>query len=84
MNSEFADTLKKVGNGIYLYVVGNRYRKALLLVLQEALGERYDYLSWWLYEGDPDCIVMLEDEEQEWVPKEPDALYDNIVKLQSE
>lgn len=55
-----------------------------VLVLKEALGDRYDYLSWWLYEGDPDCIVMLEDEEQEWVPKEPDALDDYIVKLQSE
>ena len=48
-------------------------------VLNGTVGDRYDYISWWLYEGAPDYKIWSTDESQEWELKEPEALYDYIT-----
>ena len=49
-----------------------------MMVLKEASRDKYDYISWWLYEGAPDYIVWSGDEKQEWCLKELGDLYDFI------
>lgn len=50
-----------------------------MLVLKEAVNDKYDYISWWLYEGEPDYKVWSSDNTEEWNLTEPEALYDFIV-----
>ena len=71
--------LEQVGDGRFLYGVGNKYYEALLLVLKAAVNDKYDYISWWLYEAAPDYEVWSSDESQKWVLGEPGALYDYIT-----
>lgn len=78
-NQEFGDALQKVGNGYFVFGTENKFFEALMLVLKEAVNDRYDYISWWLYEGAPDYKIWTEDGSKEWVLKEPGALYDYIV-----
>lgn len=75
----FGDALQKVGNGSFVYGVENKYREALLMILQAAVNDQYDYIGWWLYEGAPDYEVWTADEKKKWVLKEPEALYDYIT-----
>jgi len=62
-----------------VFGVNNKYYDALLMVLKETLPDKYDYLSWWLYEGAPDYEIWSESEAKKWVLKEPEALYDFIT-----
>ena len=39
-----------MGDGHFLFGVGNEYLRALLLVLKEAVDDTFDYIGWWLYE----------------------------------
>lgn len=78
INRKFAESLQMVGNGHYVFVTPNKYYDALLEVLRETVGDKYDYISWWLYEGSPDYEVWSGDEKQKWCLKEPEALYDYI------
>ena len=79
INRRFAEALQLVGNGHYVFGNPNKYYDALLEVLKETVGDRYDYISWWLYEGAPDYKIWSTDESQEWDLKEPEALYDYIT-----
>ena len=79
INDEFGKALDLVGNGHFVFGTENRYYEALLLVLKEALPDKYDYISWWLYEATPDYRVWAEDGKKEWNLKEPAALYDFII-----
>lgn len=79
IDNAFSDALQTVGNGHYVFGSPNKNYEALMLVLKEAVNDRYDYISWWLYEGAPDYEVSTADGTQTWVLKEPEALYDYIV-----
>ena len=79
INRRFAEALQLGGNGHYVFGNPNKYYDALLEVLKETVGDRYDYISWWLYEGAPDYKIWSTDESQEWDLKEPEALYDYIT-----
>ena len=79
INRRFAEALQLVGNGHYVFGNPNKYYDALLEVLKETVGDRYDYISWWLYEGAPDYKIWSTAERQEWDLKEPEALYDYIT-----
>ena len=72
------DALQLVGDGHFVFGTDNKYLEALLLVLKEAMGDKYDYISWWLYDATEDYRVWSEDESKEWLLKEPAALYDFI------
>ncbi len=78
-DEDFAHALEKVGSGYFLYGTGNRYREALLLVLKEGINDRFDYISWWLYDGPPGFEVWDETAGRKWILREPEALYDFIV-----
>ena len=45
----------------------------------ENVRGRESYISWWLYEGEPDYKVWSSDNTEEWNLTEPEALYDFIV-----
>ncbi len=79
IDSAFAEALQTVGNGPYVFGTPNKYYDALLPVLKEAIGDRYDYIEWWLYEAAPDYEVSTADESKTWILKEPEALYDYIL-----
>lgn len=78
-DKEFSEALSKVGNGYFVFGGENKYLEALLLVLKEAVSDKYDYISWWLYEAAPDYLVWSKDEKKKWCLKEPADLYDFIM-----
>ena len=79
INILFAKALDLVGDGHYVFGVNNKFYDAAMLVLKEAVNDKYDYISWWLYEGEPDYKVWSSDNTEEWNLTEPEALYDFIV-----
>ena len=78
VNEKVSKVLNLVGNGHFAFGGGEQYFEALMMVLKEASRDKYDYISWWLYEGAPDYIVWSGDEKQEWCLKELGDLYDFI------
>ena len=48
INRQFSVALQAVGNGHYVFGTPNKYYDALLEVLKETVGDKYDYISWWL------------------------------------
>ena len=79
INDEVAVALDKVCGGHSAFGCNNKYLTALLMVLKEAVNDQYDYIDWWLYEGADEYKVWSADEREEWILKEPEALYDFIV-----
>lgn len=79
VDEQFSTALDLVGDGHFVYGANNAYLKALILVLQESMNDKYDYIGWWLYEATPDYKVWSEDEEKEWHLETAEALYDFIV-----
>lgn len=79
INRKVDKALNLVGDGHYVFGVNNKYYDAVLLLLKEGVNDKYDYIGWWLYEGEPDFKVWSEDEKTEWCLKEPEALYDFIL-----
>ena len=79
INTEFSLALEKVGNGHFIFGTDNKYLEALLVVLKEAINDKYDYIDWWLYEATPDYKVWSNDEKKEWTLDTPEALYDFII-----
>ena len=77
-DDKFSKALNLVGDGYFLYGTKDLYREALLMVLKEAMNDRYDYIDWWLYDTD-DYHVWTKDGKHEWNLQEPAALYDYIV-----
>ena len=78
-DEQFSKALSKVGDGHFLFGVGNKYLEALLMVLKEALNDKYEYIEWWLYEATDDYTVWAADNSTSWNLTEPEALYDYIV-----
>ena len=66
-----------MGDGHFLFAIGNEYLRALLLVLKEAVDDTFDYIGWWLYETE-DYRVSEHDNSKEWYLKDPGNLYDFI------
>ena len=77
-DAEFSRALDLVGDGHFIFGVKNKYFEALMLVLKEAMNDKYEYIDWWLHEATPDYKVWTEDMKKEWCLKEPEALYDFI------
>ena len=80
INDEFAKALQTVGDGHYVFGVKNRYLSAAVLVLKEAVGDKYDYIDWWLFEPASDRTIWTSDESQSWDLTTPEALYDYITQ----
>lgn len=78
INEQFTKALKLVGNGHFVFGTENRYLTALLLVLKEAMNDKFGYIDWWLYDTS-DYMIWSGDEKKEWYLKKPEALYDFIL-----
>ncbi len=50
IDEKFSDALSTVGNGHFAFGADNKYLEGLLLVLTEVVGDKYGYISWWLYD----------------------------------
>lgn len=64
---------------------GNLHLQALLDVLREAMNDKHDYISWWLFEGTDQTVSWEED--GQWVTielKDAEALYDYLVESNKE
>jgi len=57
-------------------------RRALISVLKESMNDKYDYISWWLYEATDDYTVSWEEDgrHEERNLKDVDALYDFLIE----
>lgn len=53
IDNAFEDALQTVGSGFFIYSAENKYKEALLLILNESVNSQYDYIDWWLYEATP-------------------------------
>ena len=78
INDQFEEALALVGEGHFVFGVNNKFYEAAMILLKESVNDKYDYISWWLYEGTSDYRVWTDDERKEWYLKEPGALYDFI------
>lgn len=79
INEQFNKALDLVGNGHFVYGAENKYLKGLLLLIKEAMDDKYDYVGWWLYDATDDYTVYTEDCSRSWCLKEPEALYEFII-----
>ena len=80
INKQFSEALKTVVDGRFVFGTPNYYLDAALLVLKEAVGDKYEYIDWWLFElGDK--TIALADGSQSWDLTTPEALYDYIVEV---
>lgn len=78
VDESFSKALQTVGNGFLAFGAENKYLEALLLTLKEAIDDKYDYISWWLYDTS-DFKVYSADNKKVWDLKDPKALYDYII-----
>lgn len=80
VDRQFSEALQTVGNGHYVFGTPSRYLDAAILVLVEAVGDKYEYIDWWLFElGDK--VISMADGSQSWDLSTPEALYDYIVDV---
>ena len=83
VDRQFSEALQMVGNGHYVFGTPNRCLDAAILVLVEAVRDKYEYIDWWLFElGDK--IIESADGSQTCDLSTPEALYDYIVEVCSE
>ena len=81
VDRQFSEALQMVGNGHYVFGTPNRCLEAALLVLVEAVGDKYEYIDWWLFELFNDYKITSADGSQSWDLTTPEALYDYIVNV---
>lgn len=81
VDRQFSEALQMVGNGHYVFGTPNRCLDAALLVLVEAVGDKYEYIDWWLFELFNDYKINSADGSQSWDLTTPEALYDYIVNV---
>lgn len=80
INDEVGASLQKVCGSVVAFGTENKYQEALMLVLREALPDKYGYVEWWLYEApSAGYHVWLDDGSKEWNLESPEALYDFII-----
>lgn len=80
VDRQFSKALQMVGNGHYVFGTPDRCLDAALLILVEAVGDKHEYIYWWLFElGDK--VISLADGSQSWDLTTPEALYDYIVDV---
>ncbi len=83
VDDEFSSTADGGKWSFLVFGTENKYRRALLMVLKEAVNDVYDYIDWWLGEGAPDYEIWSADEEEKWELREPEALYEYITSQDS-
>lgn len=76
---EVTKSLEKIADGHIVLGSDNRYLRALLKVLKEAVNDQYDYIDWWLFDVPNDFMVYSADETKSWHLEDPAALYDFIT-----
>ena len=79
INHKVSDALSLVGDGFYIFGANNKHFDALMMVLKEAMNDKYDNIEWWLYEAAPDYEISYPATGKLFCLKEPEALYDYIV-----
>ena len=50
IDEKVSKALESVGDGHYLYGTENNYKEALFQILESEF-DKYQYISWWLYEN---------------------------------
>lgn len=59
---------------------GNFHLQALLEVLKDAMNDKHDYISWWLYDGSDRIVSWEEDGKQVMADlNDADKLYDFLI-----
>jgi hypothetical protein len=80
INDRVSEALELVCGNRVVYGTSSKYFEALLLVMKEALPDKYGYIDWWLYEApSAGYHVELADGSKTWELKDPESLYDFIV-----
>lgn len=81
---EVSKALDKVLDGSFLLGCDNRFLSALVMVLEETMGDKYEYISWWLWEAPEDSKTVEEVNGCKHDLKEPEALFDFLVKFRED
>ena len=77
IDRQITEALQMIIDGYFVYGTKSKYLQALLLVLKEALDDKYNYIEWWLY--DTDDYLVMSGEGLEWNLETPESLYDYIT-----
>lgn len=78
-NDKFSRALNEMGNGFIAFGGEDRYLDAVLIVLKEAMDDKYDYIRWWLYEASGNYKVSIPYTNKQYKLETPEALYDYIA-----
>lgn len=76
----FSQAINLMGDGHFVFGTPNHYLDAALIVLREALDDKYEYIDWWLFESCKSRTVQLKDGSKSWNLSTPEALYDYLTK----
>ena len=82
INEDFGKAIEKMGDGYFLWGIGNKFHSALLNVLAAVFQDDSDYISWWLYEDVEKKVWLADGTEVSLETAEMlyDFLLDNISK----
>lgn len=79
IDRQFSKALELLGNGYYVFGSTNKHLEAAVIVLKEAMSDKYEYIEWWLFDTGREKTVRLNDGSTTWDLATPEALYDYIV-----
>lgn len=81
IDEEFTDALSLVCDGHSIYFGSMKYLDAIMLILKEDMKDKYDYISWWLYE-DVEKEISFKDETGEHLIylNTAENLYDFLIE----
>ena len=82
VNEQVEQALELVAERVFFLGAHDRYRKSVLILLKEIFHDRFDYLSWWLYEHVEKVIYW--DDDSSFDVSTPEAFYDYMVMMQPE
>ena len=79
IDRQFSKALELLGNGYYVFGSTNKHLEAAVIVLKEAMSDKYEYIEWWLFDTGREKTVHLNDGSKTWDLATPEALYDYII-----
>ena len=79
IDRQFSKALESLGNGYFVFGSNNRHLEAAVMVLKEAMSDKYEYIEWWLFDTGREKTVHLNDGSKTWDLATPEDLYDYII-----
>src|SRR6056297_1487491 len=78
-NNKVGEALELVCDSWVMYGLKDKYKDALMLLLEEIFNDTDDWIGWWLYE-DVEKVVTYTDSDEKDILDTPEQLYDFLIK----